>query len=64
MNPTRWPAWVLALVGVVAAVAGVLGVIHAPPTVGKVTWGVITALGLVAIVWAILRSKAAAASRQ
>jgi hypothetical protein len=59
MNPFRWPAWALTLLGAVAIVAGVLGVIHAPPMIGKVTWGVIIGVGLVAIVGAVGRRLAA-----
>lgn len=55
MNPTRWPAWALTLIGVVAIVAGALGITHAPPMIGKVTWGVVTVLGLVAIISAVRR---------
>jgi hypothetical protein len=55
VNPLRWPAWVLTLLGAVAIAAGVLGVIHAPPAIGKVTWGVIVALGIVAIISAVRR---------
>ena len=55
MNPTRWPTWALALFGVVAIVAGVLGVIYAPPAVGKVTWAVVTVLGVIAIIPAVRR---------
>ena len=59
MNPTRWPTWVLALIGIVAIVAGALGVVHAPPAIGKATWAVITVLGLVAIIFVIRRRFAA-----
>ena len=55
MKPTQWPTWVLVLFGVVAVVAGVLGVIHAPPAVGKATWVVVTGLGAVALVTAARR---------
>jgi hypothetical protein len=55
MNPTRWPAWALTLLGVVAIAAGVLGVTHAPPAIGKVTWGVVIALGVIAIISVVRR---------
>ncbi len=64
MNPIRWPAWALVVFGVVAVAAGVLGVTHAPPAAGKATLAVVAALGVIAIVWAIVRSRAAAASRR
>ena len=55
MNPTRWPAWALTLLGVVAIVAGALGVTHAPPAIGKVTWGVVIVFGVIAIILAVRR---------
>jgi hypothetical protein len=58
MSPARWPVWVLTLLGVVAIAAGVLGVIHAPPAIGKATWGVIVALGVTAVIAAVRRGMA------
>jgi hypothetical protein len=55
MNPTRWPVWALTLLGVGAVVAGALGVTHAPPTIGKVTWGAVILLGVIAIISAVRR---------
>ena len=59
MNSIRWPAWVLALFGIVAIVAGVLGAVHAPPAIGKATWAVVTVLGVVALTVAARRRLAA-----
>jgi hypothetical protein len=58
MNPTRWPTWVLALIGIVTIIAGALGVTHAPPMIGKVTWGVIIVLGVIAVGSAVRRRQA------
>lgn len=49
MITSRLPTWVLVLVGVVAVVAGALGVVHAPPAIGKAMWAAITAIGVVAL---------------
>lgn len=49
---SRIPAWLAILVGLLAIVAGVLGVTHAPNGVPKVFWAVITVLGAASLLYA------------
>lgn len=64
MNLTRFPSWALILLGVIAVVAGVLGVIHAPLAIGKVGWAVVAGVGIASIIWAVWRMKAATSSKR
>jgi len=57
MKPTRWPTWLLVVFGIVAIVAGVLGVIHAPPVVAKVFWTIITVSGLLSLAFCVWRAR-------
>lgn len=51
---SRVPAWLYMLFGVMAIVAGVLGVGHAPSGVPKVFWAVVTVLGAASLASACL----------
>lgn len=57
MNTSRLPTWVLVLIGIVAVVAGVLGVVHAPPATGKAVWSIVTLIGLMSLTLAVRRQR-------
>ena len=46
---SRIPAWLYVLFGVIAIVAGILGVIHAPSGVPKIFNGVLTVVGVASL---------------
>ncbi len=46
---TRIPIWALLAFAVLAIAAGVLGVTHAPSTIAKVVWTVLTIIGLASL---------------
>ncbi len=55
----RIPAWLYVLFGVIATVAGVLGIGHAPSGVPKVFWAVVTVVGIASLglAWTVGRSR-------
>lgn len=61
MQLSKVPTWVLLVFGAVAVIAGVLGVVHAPPAIGKATWAIVTVLGVVSLVVAAIRGRAGGA---
>lgn len=46
---SRIPAWLYALFGVIAVVAGILGMRHAPSGVPKVFWALVTVGGVASL---------------
>jgi len=55
---SRIPAWLYVLFGLIAIVAGILGVIHAPSGAPKIFNGVLTIIGLASLYagWSAYRS--------
>jgi uncharacterized membrane protein HdeD (DUF308 family) len=53
----RIPPWLYILFGVIAIVAGVLGVGHAPAGLPKVFWAVVTVAGVASLAssWIVVR---------
>jgi hypothetical protein len=49
---SRVPAWLYILFGVLAIVAGILGVSHAPTGVPTLFWAVVTILGAGSLLYA------------
>lgn len=56
----RLPSWTLVLIGVIAVGAGVLGVIHAPPAIGKAVWSVVVLVGLGVLLVPVRRRRGSA----
>lgn len=59
----RLPDWTLILIGVIAVVAGVLGIIHAPPAIGKAVWSVVLVLGVAALAVPVRRRRGGGGER-
>lgn len=59
MQSRKIPTWGFLLFGIAAVVAGVLGVTHAPPAIGKATWAVVIVLGVISLGLAAFRRRSA-----
>jgi len=55
---SRIPAWLYVLFGVIAIIAGILGVIHAPSGIPKIFNGVLTVIGAASLYagWSVHRN--------